>query len=393
MGNFVSGRYRLRGYFATAAAVCISAVTAAVLSSSTISHQDIAALSNLGDDGTPRWMAHLVEVPTGSSFAASASGIDNTITGSISKTVGVKSGGKPRLLQSNGKVEPLVDNSGPERIDRSLKGGRVVSSTIKRPPSHFNAGSVVDRHSSLLMPSVHPQRSAKFKLKLRKMEPVQVALAFHHKTRPVKRRRPDATRTTLLAGLPFSQLRSSVRAYASTSSGSDDVFSAVLKAIIVPPKGPILGKGDHKWAANALPKGSTSKPQHRCLASGIYFEARGESVRGQQAVAQVILNRVKNPTYPNTICGVVYQNKNWRNRCQFSFACDGHRDRVNSKKHWKTAQNIATASLAGESWIKAVGSSTHYHATYVRPRWARSMKRMKRIGRHIFYRTYGGGWS
>ncbi len=111
------------------------------------------------------------------------------------------------------------------------------------------------------------------------------------------------------------------------------------------------------------------------------------------AVAQVILNRVKNPTYPNTICGVVYQNKSWKNRCQFSFACDGVRDRVRSQKHWKTALAVAKKAAGEQLWIKGVGSSTHYHATYVRPRWARTMKRMKKIGQHIFYRTRGGGWS
>jgi spore germination cell wall hydrolase CwlJ-like protein len=110
-------------------------------------------------------------------------------------------------------------------------------------------------------------------------------------------------------------------------------------------------------------------------------------------VAQVILNRVRNPTFPNTICGVVYQNDNWRNRCQFSFACDGIRDRVRSQRHWKTAQDIALAVTAGKIWFDSVGSSTHYHAVYVRPRWARSMERQTRIGLHVFYRTYGGGWS
>ena len=89
---------------------------------------------------------------------------------------------------------------------------------------------------------------------------------------------------------------------------------------------PKLGRGDHAWAANPLPKSAFSAAQQRCLAEGIYFEARGEPVSGQAAVSQVILNRVRNPHYPNTICGVVYQNKHWRNRCQFSFACDRIRD-------------------------------------------------------------------
>jgi spore germination cell wall hydrolase CwlJ-like protein len=82
--------------------------------------------------------------------------------------------------------------------------------------------------------------------------------------------------------------------------------------------------------AFAAAAGRFPTKEQKCLAEGIYFEARGEKVEGQAAVAQVILNRVRNPTFPNTICGVVYQNDTWRNRCQFSFACDGIRDRINS---------------------------------------------------------------
>ena len=129
------------------------------------------------------------------------------------------------------------------------------------------------------------------------------------------------------------------------------------------------------------------------LANAIYFEARGESAKGQAAVAQVVLNRVRNPAYPNTICGVVYQNDNWRNRCQFSFACDGKKDRITSPSHYKTAEEIAMAVTAGKIFIPEIGSSTHYYAQYVRPGWARTMQKMTKIGLHIFYRTYGGGWS
>src|SRR5690606_5661479 len=124
-----------------------------------------------------------------------------------------------------------------------------------------------------------------------------------------------------------------------------------------------------------------------------YFEARGEPVKGQAAVAQVILNRVRNPAYPDTICGVVYQNKNWRNRCQFSFACDGIKDRVANRQHFRIAQEVAMAVTAGKIWLDEVGTATHYHATYVHPRWAKTMDQVKKIGRHIFYRTFGGGWE
>jgi spore germination cell wall hydrolase CwlJ-like protein len=152
---------------------------------------------------------------------------------------------------------------------------------------------------------------------------------------------------------------------------------------------------NHAWVNDPLPASVHSEGEITCLATAIYFEARGEPQLGQLAVAQVVLNRVKNPAYPNTICGVVYQNKNMRHRCQFSFACDGIRDRVTDEGSWTQALALARKVVGDETdmFLADVGTSTHYHAVYVRPRWARSMKKMDKIGRHIFYKTYGGGWS
>lgn len=123
-----------------------------------------------------------------------------------------------------------------------------------------------------------------------------------------------------------------------------------------------------------------------CMATAIYFEARGEKYRGQVAVAQVVRNRVKHKAYPNTICGVVFQNQTWRNRCQFSFACDGIPERVNEKGAWATAEEIADKVIQGDIYLPEVANATHYHATYVKPHWASRLKRMTRIGTHIFYR-------
>lgn len=151
---------------------------------------------------------------------------------------------------------------------------------------------------------------------------------------------------------------------------------------------------DHDWVANVLPASSRTAPERKCLAEAIYFEARGEPVNGQLAVAQVVLNRLKNPAYPNTICGVVYQNRNVRNGCQFSFACDGIADRVTERNAWTMATTLANAAIddGNAAWMADVGSATHYHATYVRPRWARTMIKMVQIGEHIFYKTRFGGW-
>ncbi|WP_246218025.1 cell wall hydrolase [Jiella pacifica] len=169
-------------------------------------------------------------------------------------------------------------------------------------------------------------------------------------------------------------------------------FNHVLgepKRSFVPP----LGPEDHSWAATPLPASAFAKDEQTCLANGLYFEARGEEERGQAAVAQVILNRVRNPAYPDTICGVVYQNQSWKNRCQFSFACDDIADRITDRRAYETAELIGHKVTNGEIWLPSVGSATNYHATYVSPRWAQAMKRVDKIGRHIFYRTFGGGWD
>jgi hypothetical protein len=124
----------------------------------------------------------------------------------------------------------------------------------------------------------------------------------------------------------------------------------------------------------------------KCLAEAIYFEARGETVRGQMAVAQVILNRVFSGKYPNTVCGVVYQNAHRRLHCQFTFACDGIPDIVREADMWERAKTIATEMLDGKLWLPEVGKATHYHAHWVRPGWVREMTKMHRLGVHTFYR-------
>jgi spore germination cell wall hydrolase CwlJ-like protein len=125
--------------------------------------------------------------------------------------------------------------------------------------------------------------------------------------------------------------------------------------------------------------------ERRCLSTAIYFEARGEPVRGQIAVGQVILNRVRSPIFPETICGVVYQGQ-MQKGCQFSFTCDGRTDNPRDDDQWALAQDIAKQIMSGEAWLPEVGYSTFYHANYVSPRWARAMNKIDRIGRHIFYK-------
>ena len=129
----------------------------------------------------------------------------------------------------------------------------------------------------------------------------------------------------------------------------------------------------------------------KCLTEAIYFEARGEAVRGQIAVAQVVMNRTFSGFYPNTVCGVVYQNKHRHLACQFTFACDNVADVVREPDMWDRARKISKAMLDGQLWLPEVGKSTHYHAYWVHPSWVSEMKKMYKFGVHTFYRPRAWG--
>jgi spore germination cell wall hydrolase CwlJ-like protein len=124
--------------------------------------------------------------------------------------------------------------------------------------------------------------------------------------------------------------------------------------------------------------------EENCLARAVYFEARGETEMGQLAVAKVVINRTKNPNYPKTICGVVYQGSQRRNSCQFSFACDGHADDIKQPGSWSQAKRVAKKALDGDHSLKGM-NATNYHADYVKPKWSKTLRRIGKIGRHIFY--------
>lgn len=141
--------------------------------------------------------------------------------------------------------------------------------------------------------------------------------------------------------------------------------------------------------ADLIPAAQNAREQ-RCLAEAVYFEARSESERGQAAVAQVVLNRVKSGLYPSTVCGVVYQNRHRHLACQFTFACEGRSLAINEPDSWRLAVEIARNVVDGKTYLPDVGASTHYHAKYVRPYWAKRLRKMDVIGTHIFYKLYPG---
>lgn len=129
----------------------------------------------------------------------------------------------------------------------------------------------------------------------------------------------------------------------------------------------------------------TAQRAAQCLTAAVYYEARSEPLDGQRAVAQVVLNRVRDRAFPDSVCKVVYQRPANRPGCQFSFACDGSTDRPIERRAWDVAGAIAHAALAGSVYAP-VGSATYYHTNAVQPWWSGSLTRIGLVGSHIFYR-------
>jgi hypothetical protein len=127
---------------------------------------------------------------------------------------------------------------------------------------------------------------------------------------------------------------------------------------------------------------------HQCLTLAIYYEAATEPDAGQRAVAQVVLNRVAHPAYPDTVCGVVFQGSERRTGCQFSFTCDGSLARRPARMWWNRAAAVARSALAGAVYAP-VGLATHYHTVEIHPYWADSLDHVGTIGAHRFYRWRG----
>ncbi|MGY3423744.1 spore germination cell wall hydrolase CwlJ-like protein [Bradyrhizobium sp. F1.13.4] len=180
---------------------------------------------------------------------------------------------------------------------------------------------------------------------------------------------------------------------ASLSPPSVDIARDIESGESVAPKGEV--NVDNQRARSpaerlALDDKSRAKSE-KCLAEAVYFESRGEAVRGQMAVAQVVMNRVFSGKYPDTVCGAVYQNKHRHLACQFTFACDNNADVIREPEMWERAKKISKAMLDGQIWLAEVGKSTHYHAYWVRPSWVAEMKKMYKTGVHTFYRPRAWG--
>ena len=352
-------------------------------------YQDMASLvSGIEGDGT-RWNAFVEKAAAGSVVAAEMPFVDADATTASMSGSGITAPGIGKVSLRSKIANPIPDE---ERVMRSDKKGRIVHIAPVAPPRTFDAGSLFQRTSLLVGPKTEDVRMAFVIPEIRGKE-VEIAAAFYMKHD--KKRDPGVP--AVLASLITNE-KADVLATAYAPAEPDYASASPFLSLLKDPNDtgrfiPPVTDGDHAWMSKPLPPSVFSAKEQKCLANAIYFEARGETLRGQAAVAQVVLNRVRNPAYPATICGVVYQNQNLKNRCQFSFACDGKKDRIVNAKSYKVAGEIAMAVTAGKIFLPEVASSTHYYAQYVSPRWARSMEKMKKIGLHIFYRTYGGGWS
>jgi hypothetical protein len=221
-------------------------------------------------------------------------------------------------------------------------------------------------------------------------DPALIAATAHYDPaiRALARRHDPALRRADLWGRPQGWANLDLRSVPDLGFTTQDGEGAVavnnlrpFAGLPIRPMRPFVLAADPDDSARAL----------HCMTQAIYYEAAREPVRGQQAVAQVVLNRVRHPAYPHSVCGVVYQGSARPTGCQFTFTCDGALRWAPQPALWKQAQDVARRALSGFV-DKDVGSATHYHAAYVVPYWAPTLVKMTQVGQHIFYR-WTGPWG
>ena len=211
------------------------------------------------------------------------------------------------------------------------------------------------------------------------MDPAMLALARRHD--PILREADPWGRTVGWTSLDIRELPN-LGIEATTAETAEEINDLrAFSKLPIRPMRPFVLKAGGQDASRAL----------KCLTEAVYYESAREPELGQEAVAQVVLNRVRHPAYPKSICAVVYQGSARDTGCQFSFTCDGSLRYAPEPGLWRRAQTVARRALEGHV-NKAVGSATHYHANYVAPYWAPTLVKMKQVGLHIFYR-WTGPWG
>ncbi len=295
----------------------------------------------LGDYGLPGNPA-----PQFSLASLTASGVDPVITGSFDSLFASAVFGGPNRAEKTSRVRPVADAMA---IAMSFEEARTQIAALRSPndPAAFGQSSVADAGETA---EAGPRMSV---------------AALH----------PNAA--------------AALDAIAGIAPGSRETLGVTMPEIM--PEQLAYARADTPVTVQDPQATQVSDREKWCLATAIYFEARGEAYRGQVAVAQVVMNRTKDHRYPDTICGVVFQNQHRKNACQFSFACDGIPDVVNEREPWAQAEDIAQKVTTGELYLTEVGDATHYHATYVRPAWAPRMDKVTQIGLHVFYK-FKKGW-
>src|SRR5690349_15579048 len=209
---------------------------------------------------------------------------------------------------------------------------------------------------------------------------VAVALLF-------ARDRADAS----TVNIKFSSAKAAQLIEATSGAKANDFQAIGDQAKVINAALPFAGGPIH--AAQPFALSGTDLDERRallCMTQAVHYEAGFEPVEGRRAVAQVVLNRMRHPAFPKSVCGVVYQGAGTR-VCQFTFVCDGALYRAPARDAWLRAEEIAREALDGYV-EKDVGEATHYHADYVAPRWAPLLAKVARIGQHIFYR-WPGAWG
>ena len=274
-------------------------------------------------------------------------GVDPVITGSVDHLFDTASFTGPNRAEKTDRVRPQVDVM---EIARSFDAARIHIASLRGDDAMALGQS---RYAAVELPATGDVEIGP-RMSVASIDPATAAAL-----QAIAGIAPQS-------GTPLPALASEQLAYARSNTPVTGAFSTGT---------PVAASDKELW----------------CLATAVYFEARGESYRGQVAVAQVVLNRVKDHRYPDTICGVVFQNQSRRNSCQFSFACDGIPEVINDAKSWAQAQDIANRFTAGELYLTEVADATHYHATYVSPAWAPRMTKVTQIGLHVFYK-FKSGW-
>lgn len=402
-----------------------------------IGYQDLGSLIARQTVASDSWRQHILASPFGTIHAATFS-FPRPVGTAIPRPIGYQLASfDPRSLDVTGSIprnrglDPLDDSPAMEfpTVDRRLKGDLLVPRAKQQQPTPETPGSrprpARERDFTETAPDAGAERSP--------ATDRSAALAPLPDIQPSEMSAPNAEDDADIAALDFHVANPAMQT-ARLFFGSEGIASMrsglepwgpgeapvlvsrspdldiKLSALI--PDAPGLPKQEERGAETIAPKGEVTGPgrrpmtpaerlgltdpklrakHERCLADAIYYESRGEQMKGQEAVAQVVLNRAFSGKYPDTVCGVVYQDSNRYLRCQFTFACEGKKLIVDEPDMWEQAKRIAREMLDGKIYVPEVGKATHYHAYWVRPSWVNEMKRLYKYGVHTFYRPRAWG--